>query len=323
MTRPLLSVIMPVYNGEEYLPSAFDSILAQGRELTNQIEILVVDDGSTDDTLEIVSRYSDRLPLRMIRSHRVGNWVKGLNEGLQAAQGEFCCQLHQDDAWTPDRLTILFSCMKKHPDIDVFLHNALFLSSAGKRIGRWSCPFGSPSRLIQPEVFFRHLLVQDFICINTPIFRTRLIHETGPFDEALKQTTDWDFWLNLFGNYPSYFINKPLSFFRIHAKAQTISHSKDTEDYSLQLERILQRYRYRLNPGHPQDKRIFKAAQFSNLVNASLGQALHQGSIAPLMNIVCQAFTLSPATLSIYLRDSRIIERLGARIRLRKTLKGS
>ena len=93
MNDLLLSVIMPTYNGAQYLPFALESIRNQNSDLMQKIEILVVDDGSTDSTIEILLDYSKDLPIKILRSHREGNWVKGLNEGLRAAKGLFCCQL--------------------------------------------------------------------------------------------------------------------------------------------------------------------------------------------------------------------------------------
>lgn len=321
MNDLLLSVIMPTYNGAQYLPFALESIRNQNRDLMQKIEILVVDDGSTDSTIEILLDYSKDLPIKILRSHREGNWVKGLNEGLKAAKGLFCCQLHQDDAWAPDRLQILFSEMQQHPNVEIFIHNADFIDCNGIKLGRWSCPFSGRSRVIQPDIFFRKLLVQDFICINTPIFRTELINAIGLFDENFQQAADWDYWLSLFGNYPSYFINQSLSFFRIHPQSQTVQHSKNHVEYMKQLEKTLERHSGKLDSNRIEDIRILKAARFSNLVNTCLGRALHQQSIKPIFLILKESIKLSPKTMVVYIWNSRIIERVGARIRARKALR--
>ena len=100
---PWLSVVMPVYNGERHLPAALESIDAQGAAVAG-IEIVAVDDGSTDRSVAILEVFSRELPLRVIRAGRQGNWVKATNIGLEAARGAWCCFLHQDDLWLPGRL---------------------------------------------------------------------------------------------------------------------------------------------------------------------------------------------------------------------------
>lgn len=318
--KPQLSVIMPTYNGASYIRYALDSICAQEGNLVDRLEVLIVDDGSTDQTMDIISEYTKQLPITIIRSSRVGNWVKGLNEGLTAARGEFCCQLHQDDAWAPTRLKKLFYHIETNPSINAFIHNSYFMDNRNNEVGSWDCPFKGNSHVIQPGLFFRHLLVQDFICINTPTFRTRLIAEIGLFDDNYRQTTDWDFWLKLFGNYPAFYIKEPLSFFRIHSKSQTVANIKDADIYREQLDQILKRHSAKLNLNNKKDRKILTAAHFSNSVNTNLGKALYQHSAKPLLNIINEGLRLSPAALAIYIRDSRILERLGARIRVRKTL---
>ena len=96
MSRPWLSVIMPTYNGEAFLTNALNSILSQGDD---QIEVIAVDDGSTDATIPILKSFATKLSLRIIVRERVGNWAANTNHGLSLAQGDFVCFLHQDDHW--------------------------------------------------------------------------------------------------------------------------------------------------------------------------------------------------------------------------------
>src|SRR5579862_781007 len=98
--NPLLSVIMPTYNGERFIAAALDSVRKQYRE---GIELVVVDDGSTDGTIEIVKDYAEALSIRIISPARMGNWTTVSNIGLSEAKGDWACFLHQDDLWPPGR----------------------------------------------------------------------------------------------------------------------------------------------------------------------------------------------------------------------------
>ena len=83
-SQPWLSVVIPTYNGGRYLSRAFAGIESVGREC-DDLEILVVDDGSTDSTLDIVRRFSRRLPIRLLSSERTGNWAANTNRALAEA----------------------------------------------------------------------------------------------------------------------------------------------------------------------------------------------------------------------------------------------
>src|ERR1700737_3489848 len=92
---------MPTYNGERFIAAALDSVRDQDN---NGIELVIVDDGSTDQTLDLVRGYADILPIRLITPGRLGNWVAATNLGLREAKGDWACFLHQDDLWLPGRL---------------------------------------------------------------------------------------------------------------------------------------------------------------------------------------------------------------------------
>src|SRR4051812_48632691 len=91
---PWLSVVIPTYNGERYLPATLESV--KGQDLSG-LELIAIDDGSSDSTVDILENYRDTLPLQIIRGARSGNWVKSTNRALSLAHGEYACFLHQDD----------------------------------------------------------------------------------------------------------------------------------------------------------------------------------------------------------------------------------
>lgn len=111
MHTPLISVIIAVYNGELYLPEAIVSILAQTYQ---NIELIVIDDGSTDGSAQVAARYE-------VRSISQPNQGLGaaLNHGVSLAQGEYLAFLDADDLWVPDKLTIQSAIFAQHPHIEM------------------------------------------------------------------------------------------------------------------------------------------------------------------------------------------------------------
>src|SRR5947209_4093390 len=104
MSEPWLSVVMPTYNGAAYLPQTLASIEREGAD---GIEVLAVDDGSTDATVDILRAHAGRLPLRLLPRRRVGNWVANSNFGLEAARGRSARRRHGRGAVVHGRLGLL------------------------------------------------------------------------------------------------------------------------------------------------------------------------------------------------------------------------
>lgn len=113
MSNSLISVIIPVYNGEKYLAQAIESILAQAYR---PLEIIVVDDGSTDGSAEIVQRFGE--PIRYVYQTNQGA-AAARNRGVEEAQGEYYAFLDQDDLWLSDKLTRQMAAFAAQPDLDL------------------------------------------------------------------------------------------------------------------------------------------------------------------------------------------------------------
>ena len=118
MTIPLISCIIAVFNGEQFLREALDSILAQ---TYHPLEILVVDDGSTDRTPEIVSEYADTVCY--LQQSNAGPGA-ARNTGLRHAKGEFIAFLDADDLWHKDKLARQISCFKAHTELEICVTHA-------------------------------------------------------------------------------------------------------------------------------------------------------------------------------------------------------
>jgi glycosyltransferase involved in cell wall biosynthesis len=111
--NPLISCIMPTRNGERFIKAALESVLAQA---WRPLEIIVVDDGSTDRSAEIAAKFGD--PVRVV-SHPVANPVHARNHGMQLAAGDFFCFLDHDDLYAPDKLDLQMMAFAQSPELDV------------------------------------------------------------------------------------------------------------------------------------------------------------------------------------------------------------
>src|ERR1035438_374115 len=205
---PLLSVIMPVYNGERYIATALESVRKQYRD---GIELVIVEGGSSDRTLEIVRGFSEVLPIRLITLSEAGNWVNKTNLGLREARGDWACFLHCDDLWLPGRIARLWGEMEAAEGA-IILHNTMFVGPDGQKLGFWTCPLAEG--VVPPEQFTERLLIQNFIAAPSPVIRRKAVLDSGGLDESLWFSADWDLWLRLGAFGPVRFIAETLSAFR-------------------------------------------------------------------------------------------------------------
>jgi glycosyltransferase involved in cell wall biosynthesis len=310
MGRPWLSVLMPTFNGAAYLAAALESIAAQ---VQDDVEVIALDDGSTDGTLALLRHYADRLPLQIVARGRVGSWVANTNHGLSLARGEYVCYLHQDDCWLPHRLATLKARALAHPGVALLLHSSFFIDTAGRRLGTWRCSL-PPYRLLHADDVLERLLVQNFIAIPAPLFRREAALRVGGMDEGLWYTADWDFWLKLASIGQTFYDPRPLACFRIHALSQTMRQSRDGSEFRRQHEAVLQRHLPAWLRGHADLRPILPpVAEFAAEVNTALADSLHL-RMPNWTTLLGRGFTLGPAGWHRFLRDSRIVERVRARI---------
>jgi glycosyltransferase involved in cell wall biosynthesis len=312
VSLPWLSVVMPTYNGAAYLTAALESILAQGDD---QIEIIAVDDGSTDATVALLESSTDRLPLRIVQRGRVGNWVANTNYGLSLARGEYVCFLHQDDIWLHNRLAILKDRLARGTAATLLLHPAWFIDSTGKRLGLWRCPLPSSQHFLNPSLVVERLLVQNFISVAAPVVRREAALRVGGLDEDLWYMGDWDFWLKLIAAGKTSYCSRALSGFRIHPLSQTVQRSAQSAEFRRQHEVVLYKHLEVWEKRHPDQAAVRRAARFSVEVNMVLAAYVH-GQRPDWASLWRSLRTLGVPEWHRFLRDSRIVERVLARLRM-------
>jgi GT2 family glycosyltransferase len=307
----LLSVVMPTYNGERYLAPALESLLSQ---LDAGVELVVVDDGSTDGTVELVERLTHGTATRILRPGRMGNWVAATNLGLSQARGEWACFLHQDDLWLPGRLARLRAELPGTKGA-LLVHDTRFIDPGGDPLGRWTCPF--PAGDVEPAAFVERLLVQNFVSINAATFRREAVLAQGGLDERLWFSADWDLWLRAAAAGPVRVLRETLGAYRVHPESQTAARAIAAGEWEDQLGTVLDRHLAAWPVTGGRRRAVERAATCSIAVNAGLAVAARGGRVS-WPGLALRLLALGPLGWRRYLRDSRIVERVGARLRLRR-----
>ena len=195
---PSVSVIVPTYNRAHMLKEAIDSVLAQTYQA---FELIVVDDGSTDDTRRLLSSYgSHRINIVYQKNAGVS---AARNRGIRSASGELIALLDSDDYWLPEKLAKQVDFFKSAPQAVICQTEEIWIRN-GIRVNP-----KQRHRKISGMIFKESLL----LCLISPssvMIRKSLLDEVGLFDENLKACEDYDLWLRITWKYPAHLIPVPL-----------------------------------------------------------------------------------------------------------------
>ena len=307
---PFLSVVIPTYNGEKFIAAALESVREQYDE---GLEVIAADDGSSDRTLDIVHSFAKSFQIRLLTPGRIGNWVAASNLGLREANAEWACFLHQDDLWLPGRVARLRTEIERAEGA-LILHNAKFVGPSGQFLGPWTCPL--PEGTVSSSQFLEHLLIQNFIAMPSPVFRRTAAIDSGGLDESLWFSADWDLWLRLGTLGPVRFINETLAAFRVHPASQTAARKVQPGEWEQQLTTVLTRHLREFGAPAGRQEHLRRIATVSIAVNSALS-ARSRGERAKLSPVLLKVLALGPLSCYRYLRDSRIVQRVGPRLKLR------
>lgn len=208
---PLFSVLVPTYNQADFLCQSLDSLLAQ---TVADWEAVVVNDGSTDHTQQVLAEYAARDARIRVFHKENGGVGSALNRALSEARGEWICWLSSDDLFLPDKLACHLAVLKKEPGIR-FMHTNHGLLYEDTGIVMHDVV---QSELVIPPQEFQVLWFFRFNYVNgiTIAVRRDVFNEIGGFDETLHYGQDYDLWLRISARYPSRFISQSTSITRIH-----------------------------------------------------------------------------------------------------------
>lgn len=181
-----VSIIMPAYNVAPYVGAAIASVQAQTHP---DWELLVVDDGSTDETAEIVRRMAAGDGRIRLHQQTNGGIAMARNHALALSTGDVIAILDSDDVWEPAYLAEQLAVIAAHPDVDIVTANGWFLG--GRLDGQLARPCPDP----RPQPTLQTILADETSIFIMSIFRRRVYETIGGFDEAFRTNEDYDFWL--------------------------------------------------------------------------------------------------------------------------------
>jgi len=203
-----ISVIIPTYNYARFLGEAIDSAFAQ---TSPSLEVIVVDDGSTDATPEVLAAYSDRI--RVIRQKNQGV-AMARNAGIAAARGEYLAFLDSDDAWYPRKLELQLPRFEAEPALGLVHCGAETIDSAGRTL-KMSVG-GMEGRVAEAMLRLdREVINPQGSSIVVP---KRVAEEIGGFDRRLPPSEDWDFCYRIAARYPIGYVAEVLVRYRLHGR---------------------------------------------------------------------------------------------------------
>ncbi len=309
ISRTWLSVIMPSYRGEEWIGLALQSLAP---EATDGIEVLLIDGGPTPAARHIAREFEDRMHLRVVAREDIGSWHEKTNFGVQLAQSPYVCLLSVDDVWLPGRADAVHAWIEAAPSAVLHLAPTAIIDRHGCALGIWRCPLPM-SRELSFESVAERLLVQNFIASPTPVFRRDAWMANDGLDESLWYTADWDLWLKLSAAGTVQYHPDVTSGFRIHSGSLTMTASRNSVELEQQMRTVLERYLPRLGS---RSQYVERAARASIAVNLALASAT-AGDARGLWGALGNVLRLSPAEFRRFLRDTRLLERIGPRVRAR------
>ena len=184
-SRPVVSIIIPAYNAHLYIGATLESAVNQ---TFRSFEIIVVDDGSTDDTQAIAQNFCDR-GVTVISQSNAGP-AAARNRALSIARGEYVALLDADDLWEPDYLQTMVGFLNSHPEVSIAFSDSIFFGKSkfnGRRFQEVYPP-------CIPITFAKLAAQISHVCVAATI-RREIFDRIGPFDDRLRAIDDFDLWL--------------------------------------------------------------------------------------------------------------------------------
>lgn len=235
MDQPLVSVIVPVYNGDRYLRPALDSVFAQTYPY---FEVVVVNDGSTDSSAQLIKSYP--APLVSINKTNEGVGI-ARNTGIRYARGQFIAFLDQDDLWSPTKLERQITLFEQHKTV------GLVHTDVEWRDATATMPVSPPDAERSPELAsgncFEQLLLRCSICNSSVVVRSSILEQIGTCDVNIRGNTvqDYDLWLRIARVSALGYIDEKLTVIRRHSDQGSANYQAMYSETARLLEGVLEK----------------------------------------------------------------------------------
>lgn len=203
---PLVSIVLPTYNQARYLPAALDGIFSQ---TYRNWELIVVNDGSTDETPAVLAEYQRRYEFTLI-SQANGGLPNALNVGFARARGEYLTWTSSDNITKPAMLDVLVASLDAHPEMGLVYADWDVIDEAGHVVARaYSCEHD------RPLLFMANYVNACFL------YRRECAERVGLYDDHVRGGEDWDYWLRISKHYPLLHVPESLYEYRVHGESLT------------------------------------------------------------------------------------------------------
>lgn len=216
-----ISAIIPLYNGAPYIEESIESVFSQ---ILPPQEVIVVDDGSTDDGPAVVARLAQSRPITLLRKEN-GGQSSARNFGIRQSKGQLIALLDQDDVWYPNHLAELSKPFRRprYPELGWVYSNLDEIDQGGRLVGRDS--LRRASHVVHPKRDLVHCLMADmFILPSASLMSRAAFNAVGGFDERLVGFEDDDLFLRMFrAGYDNIYLDKSLTKWRIFGGSSSFS----------------------------------------------------------------------------------------------------
>jgi glycosyltransferase involved in cell wall biosynthesis len=209
---PLVSVIIPAYNASAWITETISSVLEQD---FNDYEIIVVNDGSTDETADVIASFGDKV--KCIHKKN-GGQASARNAGIKIAKGKYIAFLDSDDLWIKEKLKLQLELIKTS-DVKWVYSDAIAFDNHNKKP---LYKFSEISKQYNGDIL-KSIFKSCFIPSPTPIIQSTVFSEVGLFNEnsSMRNREDWEMWIRIASIYPIALIPAPLAYYRVHSANST------------------------------------------------------------------------------------------------------
>ena len=207
---PTVSVVLATYNYAQFLAESVRSVLDQTFE---DLELIVVDDGSSDETANVLRQFGDERRVMCIRQAHRGP-AAAFNRGLAQAHGRYVALQAADDAWLPTKLARQVAMLDRQPHVGIVYTDTLVVDAQGKLLRRHfeKSPCSPAVGWVLPQ-----LLLSNFVPASSVLIRADALARVGAHDERLEVCEDWDLWLRIAEHFAFAYVDEPLLRVRRHA----------------------------------------------------------------------------------------------------------
>lgn len=281
MSRPLISAVIPVYNGELFLSETLDSVFAQTYA---SIEVIVVDDGSKDNSAEIVARYKPAIKYFWQENGGPG---RARNAGIRAASGDYIAFLDHDDIWLPEKLEVQAEVASRHPESGIIACDGIEFSE-NQIISNFllaediitELKQSSNGEITKYDFHKRILKYSPIVCPSQTLIPKKVLNALGPLTERRNEMSDYECYLRIAERYPFTFHRHSLVRYRYLPSSRSGPYSFRPFVYSKNDIVFLNRYRHVCPSPYRSDVEAALHGRIQQLKTVSINEMVSSGDLS-------------------------------------------